>query len=257
MYLKVGLKNIIGEEMSPLRETYLSGILSVILFLTACGQVQSTATPSSTPAPRNISVLGSGKVYLTPDIATISIGVNTDDEIATRAVSDNNIQAQEISEVLIEMGVESDDIQVSNINIFAEQRFDENGNSLGTLYIVENTVFATVRDLEILGEIMGTVVEAGANSIFGIQFDVSDKTQALSEARRAAIKDAQLKAEEIAQAAGVELGDVQTINEIGGVPVPVFEGRGGAGFDPETEEVPESFGQLSLTVDVTVVYNIQ
>jgi hypothetical protein len=53
------------------------------------------------------------------------------------------------------------------------------------------------------------------------------------------------------------MGEVQTINEIGGVPIPVFEGKGGAGFDPDTEQVPESFGQLSLTVDVIVVYDIQ
>lgn len=243
-----------GESLKTI---YLSVILVVVLSLTACSDVQSTPSATSTPTPQSISVLGSGKVYLTPDIATISIGIHTDDDNAARAVNANNIQAQEVTEVLVEMNVESEDIQISNYNIFAEQLFDENGTSLGTLYTVENTVFATVRDLEELGEIMGAVVEAGASSIFGIQFDVSDKTQALSEARRAAIKDAQSKAEELAQAAGVSIGEVQTITEIGGVPIPVFEGRGGAGFDPETEQVPETFGQLSLTVEVTVVYDIQ
>lgn len=243
--------------MSPLKKQILSGILLAVLVLAACSDVQSTPTAMSTPAPRTISVTGSGKVYLAPDIATISIGVHTADDNANRAVSANNAQVEEVTAVLIEMEVEGKDIQTSNFSIFAEQRYDADGNLLGTLYKVENSIFATVRDLEQLGEIMGAVVEAGANSIFGIQFDVSDKTQALSEARRAAIDDAQLKAEELAQAAGVALGEIQTINEIGGIPNPVFEGQGGAGFDPETEQVPESFGQLSLTVNVTVVYNIQ
>ena len=100
------------------------------------------------------------------------------------------------------------------------------------------------------------VVEAGANSIFGIQFDVSDKTQAISKARRAAIEDAQVKAEELAQAAGVTLGEVQSINEFGGIPVPVFEGKGAGGLESSEAQVPVSLGQLSLTVEVTVNYNI-
>ena len=57
-----------------------------------------------------------------------------------------------------------------------------------------------------------------------IYFDISDKTIPLAEARRAAVEDARLKAEELALAAGVTLGDVQSINESGGDPVPVFEG---------------------------------
>lgn len=231
-------------------------VVYVALLVNACGTSQSEPTPTSTPEPRSITVSGSGKVYLTPNIATISIGVHNEDENATRAVDGNNARAQNVIEVLLEMGVVEEDIQVSNFSIFAEQRLGESGNQASTVYIVDNTVFVTVRDLDKLGEIMGTVVEAGANSVFGIQPDVADKSQAISEARKAAVENAQVKAEELAQAAGVNLGDVQSINEFGGVPVPVFEGRGG-GFTEETEQVPDSFGQLSLTVEVSVVYNIR
>lgn len=104
---------------------------------------------------------------------------------------------------------------------------------------------------------MGSVVEAGANSIFGIQFDVADKTQALSEARKLAVDNAQGKAEELAQAAGVTLGEIQSINEFGGVPVPVFEGQGGGGFEPTADQVSVNLGQLSLTVEVSVTYRIR
>ena len=103
---------------------------------------------------------------------------------------------------------------------------------------------------------MGSVVEAGANSIFGIQFDVADKTQALSQARKMAVENAQVKAEELAQAAGVPLGEIQSINEFGGVPVPVFEEQGG-GLENTADQVPVNLGQLSLTVEVTVTYDIR
>jgi uncharacterized protein YggE len=232
------------------------GMSLVALLLGACTSNQSTPTPTGTPPPRSITVSGSGKVYLTPDMATISIGVHNEDESAAKAVDGNNLQAEEVTEVLLEMGVEESDIQVSNFNIYLEQRYNENGNQADTIYIVDNSIFVTVRDLDILGEIMGTVVAAGANSIFGIQFDVEDKTHALSEARKAAIEDAQIKAEELALAAGVTLGEVQSIDEYGGVPVPVFEGKVGGGLGAISDQVPVSLGQLSLTVEVSVVYQI-
>jgi uncharacterized protein YggE len=242
----------------PMRKRVICSVVILgLILVSACSSSQSIPTPTSTPAPRSITVSGSGKVFLTPNMATISIGVHNEDENAARAVEGNNAQAQSVIEVLLEMGVEADDIQVSNFNIFAEQRSNQNGSQPGTVYIVDNTVFVTVRDLDSLGEIMGTVVEAGANSIFGIQPDIADKTQALSEARRVAVEDAQAKAEELAQAAGVTLGEIQSINESGGVPIPVFEGKSGGGLESETEQVPESFGQLSLTVEVSVVYGIR
>ncbi len=236
--------------------TIRTAVVWMVFVLSACGSSQSEPTVTSTPLPRSITVSGSGKVYLTPDMATISIGVHNEDESAARAVDGNNAQAQKIIEVLLEMGVEETDIKTANFNISAEQRDGVSGGQSGTIYIVDNTVFATVRDLNNLGEIMGTVVEAGANSIFGIQFDVADKTHAISEARKAAVKNAQVKAEELTRAAGVTLGEVQSINESGGIPVPVFEGKGGGGFEADAAQVPEYFGQLSLTVEVSVVYDI-
>ena len=243
--------------MRTIKLTILLGMMSLAILLSACSEPQGAPTPSSTSPPRNITVSGSGKVYLTPDVATISIGVHSEDENAARAVNDNNNQAKQVSEILLSMDVVEDDIQTSNFNIFLQQEYDEIGNHIGTVYIVDNTVLVTVRDLDQLGEIMGAVVEAGANSIFGIQFDVSDKTQALSEARKAAVEDARVKAEELARADGVILGDVQGINDLGGVPVPVFEGKEGGGFNTTTAQVPVSLGQLSLTVEVSVIYDIQ
>jgi uncharacterized protein YggE len=235
----------------------LSVVIAAGFLLNACAESQSELTPTGTPPPRTITVSGSGKVFLTPDIATISIGVHTENESATRAVDNNNAQVLKVTQVLINMGVDEDDIQTSNFNISAQLRLDDRGNQQGTYYMVENTVFVTVRDLDQLGEIMGAVVEAGANSIFGIQFDVEDKTEALSRARRAAVRDAQTKAEELAREAGVTLGEVQTMQESGGVPVPVFEATGEGRVNGESEQAPVSIGQLSLTVDVSVVYDIQ
>jgi len=118
-------------------------------------------------------------------------------------------------------------------------------------------VRVTVRDLDNIGELLNAAVEAGANSIYGVQFDVEDDESARSDARQAAVDDAQKQAEELAEAAGVGLGRVQSISTYGGIPVPLYEGKGGAGPMSLAAEVPISPGQLMLTVDVNVVYEIR
>lgn len=243
-------------HVPTIKPVYLVLVLMAGFLLVGCETSATVMVPTSTPQPRNIAVSGTGKVYLTPDIATISIGVHNEDENATRAVESNNAQAEAVTGILLDEGVEAEDIKISNFNIYPEQRFDEDGNPSGTFYMVDNTVFVTVRELNNLGVIMGSVVEAGANSIFGIQFDVADKTQALSQARKMAVENAQVKAEELAQAAGVPLGEIQSINEFGGVPVPVFEEQRG-GLETTADQVPVNLGQLSLTVEVTVTYDIR
>jgi uncharacterized protein YggE len=114
----------------------------------------------------------------------------------------------------------------------------------------------TLRDLTKLGDLLDAVVKAGANNINSIQFDVADQETALSDARKQAVANARKQADELAQAAGVTLGDIQTIStSTSGVPVPVFEGKGGGG--QLAASVPVSAGQLVVSVDVYIVYLIK
>ncbi len=177
--------------------------------------------------PRTLTVSGTGKVFITPDIAYITIGVHTEGLEAEVAVIDNNKQAQEVIDTLKDMGVEDKDIQTTNFSIYPRQEYDTNGKPTGELtYVVDNSVFVTIRDLEMVGEVLDQVVSAGANQISGIQFDVADRTASQSEARKAAVADARAKAEELAAAAGVKLGAVQTISEYtSGGPTPMYAMR--------------------------------
>ena len=237
------------------KQLIVGGLMAMALILSACS-IQGSA-PATTPPPRTLSVTGSGKTFIVPDIANISIGVHTEGKDAAEAVASNTAQTQKVTQALQGMGVDGKDIQTSNFSIFPQQQFDETGKVIGTNYVVDNTVYVTVRQLDKLGELLSAVVDTGANSIYGIQFDVADKQTALSEARKAAVENAQAQAEELAQAAGVTLGEVQSISSFGGFPVPVFEGKGGGGGQPMAAAVPVSSGQLTLTVDVSIVYEIK
>ncbi len=240
---------------------FLTSILLIAALLSGCAGAafaQTATQAAETNPPRTLNVSGSGKAYLTPDIAYINIGVRTEGAEASKAVSENSVLSQKVIDALKELGVEAKDIQTTNFSIFPQQKYDVEGKPTGEIsYVVENTVYVTVRNLENIGKLLDAAVTSGANQIYGIQFDVADKTAALSEARKGAVENAKIIAEELAGAAGVTLGEVQTISmSAGGTPIPVYDNRGGM-MAAEAANVPVSAGQMILTVDVNIVYSIR
>lgn len=239
----------------------LTSILLIAALLSGCAGAalaQTTTPVAENVPPRTLNVSGSGKAYLTPDIAYINIGVRTEGAEASKVVAENSANSQKVIDALKELGVEVKDIQTTNFSIFPNQKFDMEGKPTGEItYVVENTVYVTVRNLENIGKLLDAAVTSGANQIYGIQFDVADKTAALSEARKGAVENAKTVAQELAEAAGVSLGEIQTINiSSGGTPIPFYDNRGGM-LAAEAASVPVSAGQMILTVDVNIVFSIR
>lgn len=171
----------------------LAGVL-----LAACGPASITIEPQ--PVSRTITVTGTGKVTLTPDIAYISIGVQTQDASGSIASNQNATRAQAIITAIKAFNVADKDIQTTDFSIYPRQHYDDNGNITSITYVVNNTVYITVRDLTTLGDLLDAVVASGANNINSIQFDVEDKTQALEQARLAAVEDARNQADQLTEA---------------------------------------------------------
>ncbi|HVN14869.1 MAG TPA: SIMPL domain-containing protein [Anaerolineales bacterium] len=238
----------------------IAGLLVMVLALSACGPM-TVAAAQAQPPQRTLSVTGSGTVMMVPDIAYINIGVHTEDTTAASAVSKNNTQTQQVVDALTSAGVDKKDIQTTNFSIWPNAQYDPQTNvKTGTTYAVDNTVYVTVRNLDKLGDLLDTTVQAGANSVNSIQFDVADKSQELKQARDQAIKDAQTQAQELATTAGLTLGSIQTISFFDNVPTPVmdtFGKGGGGGAVAQAASVPISSGQMTLTVTVNVTYELK
>lgn len=227
--------------------------LMVVGLLAACSP---GASPSVKDVPnRTMTVSGTGEVSLVPDIASINIGVHTEADQVSDALSNNTAQANAIAEVLQTLGVEEKDVQTSNFNVYPSNRYDPmTGQVTGTYFAVDNTVTVIVRDLSKLGEVLSAVVNAGANNINGISFDVEDRDAAVAQARELAIQNAKDKAQVIADAAGVELGDLININVYGGNNyVTYYDAKGGAYAD---SSVPVSAGSLTITMECNLIYEI-
>lgn len=233
---------------------FVSVLLISTLLLSACGAVTLKTEPAA--QPHTISVTGSSQVVLTPDVAYISIGVHTEAKDAKEAVASNSSQAQAVTSALTAAGVEAKDIRTTNFSIYPQQKYGPNGEDLGITFAVDNTVYVTIRDLTKIGDLLDAAVAAGANNVYGISFDVQNKDAALAEGRQKAMEDARTQAEQIAQAAGVTLGAVSSISYYNNYPVPLdVKSVGGASY--QAASVPVTPGQMTLTVDVSVVYEIK
>jgi uncharacterized protein YggE len=242
------------ELVMNLKRISVFFLLLLMVALVAC-QASPVAAGGGQPQVRTLSVNGNGKVYLTPDVAYINIGVQSQSESVSDALNENSRKAQAIADALKELGVEEKDIQTSAFNIYPQQQYDPDGKMIGILYIVDNTVNVTVRDLTVLGKLLDAAVRAGANNIYGITFDVVDKTKAITEARQLAAADARRQAEELANAAGVKLSAVQNISSyVSSRPAPLYDAKGGAAA---MGQVPISAGQMVISVDVNITYEIQ
>lgn len=242
-----------------MRTKIVALLLGVFLLasLAACSTSAAAQTETDADAPsRTITVNGSGSVTLSPDLARISIGVFTEGPDAAEAVEENNTQAQAVVDTLTDMGVSADDIRTTEFSIYPRRTFNEDGEPQETFFEVRNTVFVTVRDLEMIGQVLGAAVDVGANNINSIQFDVADRSEGEADALQAAVADARSRAEVLAEAAEVDLGAAQSINTVlsGGIPQPFFA-RGA--LDEAAADVPVSPGQLEITAEVTVVYTME
>ena len=257
--------------MTKLKITLISTF--VLVLLGACGTramheesglnppERSTAQEDATVV-RSLNVTGIGTVNLSPDIAYVTLGVRTEDSDAAQAVADNNKRSTDLTEALEDFGIAPEDIQTSNFNIYSWEdynEFSENG-APGTIYSVENNVHVTLRDVDTFGELLSAAVDAGANNIWGVQFDVEDRSAAVSLSRELAVDNANAQAQELADLADVELGEILTIStQGGGFPAPSYTQGGGddaVAFD-EALSVPVSPGQLTITTQISIVFEIK
>ena len=240
-----------------MRKQFTIGLL--LIALTAFGFSAVHAQQGTGFPPTNtITVNGFGTAYGEPDVAYVELGVEQVEESLATAFTDTANTMNAIIEALVEAGIAREDIQTTGVNVFPEDRWDpQTGTSTGRVYRVRNTARVTVREIAQIESVITTAVEAGANTIYNLNFGIADPTQLEQDARVNAVEDARTRAERLAEALGVTVGEPVIISEVlqgGGIPFARFEGMGGAGMDLASQ--PVSPGQLSVNVQVQITFAI-
>ena len=218
--------------------------------------VLTPALADDSTMPQTISLTGHGEVHVAPDMAMITIGVQTGADTARDALTANTAAMQAIFAKLKQAGIADKDVQTSNFSV--QPRYDYNDNTQPPKlvgYDVLNTVTVSVRKLDDLGMLLDQVVSAGSNQINGIAFQVSQPETAMDEARQLAVRDAARKASVYTTAANVKLGPLVAISEGGGYQPPIPMQAKMLRAD-NAGDVPIVQGEQSIAVDVNMVWEI-
>ncbi|MEX2143895.1 MAG: SIMPL domain-containing protein [Anaerolineales bacterium] len=230
------------------------------LFLAGCSGATGVASGGYSGGPAvGLSVNGRGQVSLQPDIAYVTIGVHTEAGEVSEAVSQNADQVGRVMEALADMGIARVDMQTSNFSLYTGDRYDPaTGLSLGKNYSVDNTVNVTVRDLANMGEILDGAISAGANSIWGVSFDLEDKSAAQAEARDMALADAMAEGQALSAAAELTLGDILSLSYTdSGYYYPPAYGMGGGGGGADVASTSIVPGMITVSAEVYITYAIR
>ncbi|MGD2147640.1 MAG: SIMPL domain-containing protein [Anaerolineae bacterium] len=220
------------------------------------GTSQAAASPDWQEQQRAVTVVGTGKVSLVPDVARVNIGADAMADTVSAARREVEGRTEAILVALEQMGVEAKDIQTSHYSIHYEReptpRIPMESVPAGHGgYRVSSVMRVTVRDVERAGAVLDAAVDAGANQVHGVTFTVEDESTWQGQARGKAMADARARADELASLADVRLGQVLSVSEvIGGFATGMvsYERSTGGGIAP---------AELELSTRVQVTFAIR
>ena len=170
------------------------------------------ATVLATPAAAEVQVTNSGPVVeLTinenveaePDLVTLGAGVTTQARTAVEAMRANATQMNAVIERIKALGIPERDIQTTGITLGA--MYDYNQQTQRQVfrgYQASNRVSIKLRAIDRTGEVLDSLVAAGATDLSGPDWSIDDDTAARAQARRQAMETARAQALEYARAAG-------------------------------------------------------
>jgi uncharacterized protein YggE len=185
-----------------------------------------------------------------PDRATVRVGVIAQAPTAQQAQTKASDIATKFIAAATALGVDKKDLQTSRVNLSPVYTNRPNEAPRITGYQATNTLSASVRDFNLIGRIIDAGIEAGANNVEGVTFELRDKGP-MREALADAVRDAAAKGRVMAEALGMEIGGVFEVIEGGASPMPMYDAR--ASF-MEKAGTPIEPGQLEASANVTVRY---
>lgn len=248
----------------PLERQVMRNIGKVILLstvtLAALGCFAKSWAVEKNPAPeRTLKVVGDGKITAVPDQADMAIQVTEEGEEVEDASSLVQAKVEKIFKTLKSFGILDKDTQTLNYSVSPKMRYDK-GESQRVGYTVSNRIKVVVKNLALTGKILNAVIQDGVSTIDGPHFSFSNPAQLKIDALRAAVEDAQAKAEAIARTAGVDLGKVFSISQTSlTMPVPQqrIEMAAVQSLGAMNAQVPIATGENEVTAQVEVVYSLK
>lgn len=225
------------------------------LYTKFVGPIPFSINQVTTQKTDTFSVTGTGKSTQVPDIAVVNAGVQAQGASVQAVQQEMNKKINAVSDAVKKLGLDTKDIRTSNYNISPMYDYRIQPQRI-TGYQANTNLTVTIRDIAKANSVVDAATTAGANSVSGVSFDISDKSKAENEARTQAVAQAKKKAEDAAKIAGFRLGRVINYQEdFGGIirPIPMMAKAESGVTNVPTQIEP---GENEIQIDVTLSYEI-
>jgi len=209
-----------------------------------------------------ILVTGEGRAELAPDMAILSLTVTREAETARNALDANSTAMAEVLKAMKAAGVKESDLQTSGFSIqprYFHPPVHPSGKREApqiTGYAVRNSLTVKVRDISAVGTILDKSVSLGVNEGGHIKFTNDDPSEAITQARTRAVKNAMAKAKTLADAAGIKTGRILEISEHSSNPRPMHMAQAEMSLARSGSAVPVAAGENTYRVTVNISLEI-
>lgn len=234
--------------------------LAVCLGVAGC--MHPRAIVLSPSAPMGVRVNGVGEASAPPDIARTRIGIDVRAATPEQASADATQRMAAVIAALKALPIADKDLRTYNYSINFEQEQPPNNPQPTAasaepqlprgFYHVTNMLEVTIRDLKAAGRVLQAATSAGANNIWGVNFDIENDTSLVAEARKQAVEEAAKAAQELAALSGITLGEVVSISE--GEQPNTYGGPQLMSMRAAANDVPVEQGEITVRYNVQVVY---
>lgn len=205
-----------------------------------------------------INVNGKGEIKAKPDVAYMNIAVETTTKKAEVAVRENAAKTNNVIKKIKSMIGPSDKVQTTNYILSPMYEYDKaNRKNYINGYRVSNEVIVETYDLKNLGQLIDASTTLGANRINGPRFDISNREDYKKQALAKAVEDAKKTAAAVSTSAGVKIVKILQISPSYNFPVPMYKAQYLGRVEASAAPTPIEAGVLTVTANVSIVYEIQ
>lgn len=205
--------------------------------------------------PAQITVSGEGKVKVEPDQAFISISVENKGSNATDVKKENDKTVADVIKAIKDLKLPKEDVQTKRVSLSSPYDYDKKKYS----YVATQTIEILLRDLSKYDLVMEKLVNAGVNTIGTVDFRSSKLAEYQSEARKLAMKEAQLKASDYVSVLGQKVGTAIMIsdNSQPNYPRPMmYSSMAKGAADSAMPRETVAIGEIDVTANVTVSFKL-
>jgi uncharacterized protein YggE len=244
----------------PRRNRLAVGILLGVLSMMTPASAGAD-TPAG-PERRTVTVTGIGEVATAPDLAIVTVAVETTAPKANDAARENAQRSERVSAALKALLGKDDKIETSGYSLdprYAVPPRGEQAEPRITGYVARNDVRVQTKKIDAVGALVDAAIAAGANRISGVQFTLDTRSAALRSALQKAGVEARAQAEAVATALGVSLRRVVSASTTAPAfiqprRVEAFGMRADVAAAPPTPIEP---GEVTVSATLQVTYEIE